>query len=165
MRHTVFLVCKVNQGVILVSYEFCEICKNTFLTEHLWATASFKIEMEFKIMTSTNLHVPFTNLHIWNNTTATTAENLEFYSKWAVSIYCPPMHIKIDCSFVKQVINGKCVRKERLYGGEWWAKWIILIYLIGSLFLQKKISCKQSRENVFFALHLSWLIIYPCKMN
>ena len=43
MRHTVFLVRKVNQEVILVSYEFCEICRNAFFAEHLRATASFKI--------------------------------------------------------------------------------------------------------------------------
>ena len=40
MRHTVFFACEVNQGVILFSCEFCEISKNTFFTEHLWATAS-----------------------------------------------------------------------------------------------------------------------------
>ena len=35
-------------------------------------------------------HLP--NLHIWNNTTPTTAKNLKFYSAilFAVSIYCPP---------------------------------------------------------------------------
>ena len=44
---TVFLVCKVNQGVILFS---CKLC--TFFIEHLWATASVKIEMQVKIMTS-----------------------------------------------------------------------------------------------------------------
>ena len=52
MRHTVFLVCEVNQEVILVPYEFSEIYKNTFFTEHLRVTASVKIEMQLKIMTS-----------------------------------------------------------------------------------------------------------------
>ena len=42
------------------------------------------------------------DLHIWNKTTGT-AENLKFYSKWAVSICCLPLHIKIDCLFVKLV--------------------------------------------------------------
>ena len=51
-RHTVFLVCDVNQGVILFSCEFCKIFKNTFYTEHLQVTASVKIEMQDKIMTS-----------------------------------------------------------------------------------------------------------------
>ena len=52
MRHTVFHVCKANQGVILFSCEFYEISKNTCFTEHLQATASVKIEMKVKIMTS-----------------------------------------------------------------------------------------------------------------
>ena len=39
------------------------------------------------------LGIWITNLHIWNNTTATKAENLTFYSKWDVSIYCPPLYI------------------------------------------------------------------------
>ena len=52
MRHTVFHVCKVNQGVILFSCEFYEISKNTCFTEHLQATASVKIEMKVNIMTS-----------------------------------------------------------------------------------------------------------------
>ena len=31
-------------------YEFCEISKNTFFTEHLWTTASvWRISMEIKI--------------------------------------------------------------------------------------------------------------------
>ena len=29
------------------SCEFCEISKNTFLTEHFWATASFNIKLDF----------------------------------------------------------------------------------------------------------------------
>ena len=36
----------------MFSCEFCEISKNTFLTEHLRVTASVKIEMQVKIMTS-----------------------------------------------------------------------------------------------------------------
>ena len=36
----------------LFSCEFCEISKNTFFTKHLRATASVKIEMQVKIMTS-----------------------------------------------------------------------------------------------------------------
>ena len=52
MRHTVFLVYKVNQRVILFSCEFCEISKNTFFTEHLRATGSGKTEIQSKIMTS-----------------------------------------------------------------------------------------------------------------
>ena len=52
MRHTVFLVCKVNQGVILVSYEFCEVCNKKFFTENLQAIATVTIEMQVKIMTS-----------------------------------------------------------------------------------------------------------------
>ena len=50
--HIVFLICEVNQRVILFSCEFCEISKNTFFTEHLRATASVKIEMQGKIMIS-----------------------------------------------------------------------------------------------------------------
>ena len=52
MRYTAFLVCEVNQGVILFSCKFCEISKNTLFTETLRATASVKIEMKVKIMTS-----------------------------------------------------------------------------------------------------------------
>ena len=52
MRHTVFLVYKANQRVILFSCEFCEISKNTFFTEHLRATGSGKTEIQGKIMTS-----------------------------------------------------------------------------------------------------------------
>ena len=57
--HAVFLVCEANQGVILFSCKFCEISKNTFFTEHIRATASVKIEMQVKIMTSKqkNLHI------------------------------------------------------------------------------------------------------------
>ena len=51
MRHTVFLVWEVNQGVILFFCEFCKISKNNFFTEHLQATASVKIETQVKIMT------------------------------------------------------------------------------------------------------------------
>ena len=40
----------------------------------------------------------------------TTAKNSKFYSKWAVSLCSPPLHIEIECSFVKLVINGPCVR-------------------------------------------------------
>ena len=43
--HTVFLICKVNQGVILFSCKFWKISKNTFFTEHIQVTASVKIEM------------------------------------------------------------------------------------------------------------------------
>ena len=42
---TVFLICKVNQGVILFSCKFWKISKNTFFTEHIQVTASVKIEM------------------------------------------------------------------------------------------------------------------------
>ena len=44
--------------MILFSCAFCKISKNTFFKEHLWATASVKIEMQGKIMTSnyTDLH-------------------------------------------------------------------------------------------------------------
>ena len=56
--HTVFHVCKVNQGMILFSCEICTISKNIFFTENLQATASVKIEMQVEMMTSkqTNLH-------------------------------------------------------------------------------------------------------------
>ena len=47
--HTVFLVCEVNQGVILFSCKFCEISKNTFFTEHTRATASVKIKCKLKL--------------------------------------------------------------------------------------------------------------------
>ena len=50
--HTVFQVCEVNQGVILFSCKFYKISRNTFFTEHLRATASVRIEMVVKIMTS-----------------------------------------------------------------------------------------------------------------
>ena len=40
----------------------------------------------------------------------TTAKNSKFYSKWAVSLCSPPLYIEIECSFVKLVINGPCVR-------------------------------------------------------
>ena len=53
--HRIFLVCEVNQGVqgvILCSCKFCKISKNTFFIEHLWATASVKIKVQVKIMTS-----------------------------------------------------------------------------------------------------------------
>ena len=43
---------EVNQGVILFFCEFCKISKNNFFREHLWATASVKIETQVKIMTS-----------------------------------------------------------------------------------------------------------------
>ena len=32
------------------SCEFCEISKNAFLTEHVWATASWKIKLENKLI-------------------------------------------------------------------------------------------------------------------
>ena len=50
--HTVFQVCKVNQGVILFTCKFYKISRNTFFTEHLRTTVSVRIEMEVKIMTS-----------------------------------------------------------------------------------------------------------------
>ena len=40
------------QGLILFSFEFCKISNYTFFTEHVWVTASVKIEMQVKIMTS-----------------------------------------------------------------------------------------------------------------
>ena len=49
-----------------------------------------------------------TNLLIWNNTTATTTENFTENEQWVSTVHLP--HIKIDCSFVKQVINGTCVK-------------------------------------------------------
>ena len=48
----VFHMCEVNQGLFLFFCEFCEISKYTFFTEHPRATASVKIEMQVKIMTS-----------------------------------------------------------------------------------------------------------------
>ena len=81
-----------------------------------------------------------------SNTTATTAENLKLYSKWAVSIYCIPLHIIVDCSFVKLVINRIFARAFT------WslvvAKWIILRGLIGSLSPPKK--CRYNIQWTLF---------------
>ena len=38
------------------SCEFCEIAKNTFFTEHVWATASFTHELSFKCCLSVPHH-------------------------------------------------------------------------------------------------------------
>ena len=38
------------------SSEFCEIAKNTFFTEHVWATASFPHELSFKCCLSVPHH-------------------------------------------------------------------------------------------------------------
>ena len=79
-----------------------------------------KVDMQVKIMIfkinkfTHHFHGPIgvylIDLHIWNNTTGTTAENLKFYSKGAVSICCPPLHIKIDHLLVKLAIDGPFVR-------------------------------------------------------
>ena len=133
-----------------------------------------KIDMELKIMAlkvnecTHHFHglasVCLIDLHIWNNTTGRTAQNLEFYSKGAVSIYCPPLHIKIDWLFVKLVMNSQCVRAFtwRWVVGEvnyfdklhWFTfsnrkkepiKRVKIIH-----FIKTQISYKQPRENVLF---------------
>ena len=47
-------VCKfVKKEAQVLSYEFCEISKNTFFTEYLWATAStFCMHVSFALQTS-----------------------------------------------------------------------------------------------------------------
>ena len=37
------------------TYELCEISKNTFFTEHVWATASF-VRMLYKLRNSYNIY-------------------------------------------------------------------------------------------------------------
>ena len=73
-----------------------------------------KLKFDFKVNEFTHhFHglsgIFLTNLYIWNNTTAATSENFKFYKRWAVIIYCS-LHVKIDCSFVKLVMNGAWVR-------------------------------------------------------
>ena len=69
-----------------------------------------------------------TNL-IWN-TAATTAENLKFHSKWAVSIYCPPPAYKnwlLICETVnkwhmcKSVYMEVCCGRNELF----WDAWLV----------------------------------------
>ena len=38
------------------SYEFCEISKNTFFTEHFWATASKHLELKFSAELAFSFH-------------------------------------------------------------------------------------------------------------
>ena len=38
------------------SYEFCEISKNTFFTEHFWATASKHLELKFSTELAFSFH-------------------------------------------------------------------------------------------------------------
>ena len=49
--------------------------------------------------------------NFWNNTIATTAENLKFHSKWAVRSTVHLPHIKIDC-FICETGNthSTCIR-------------------------------------------------------
>ena len=66
-----------------------------------------------------------------------------------MSIYCIPLHIIVDCSFVKLVINRTFARAFT------WslvvAKWIILRRLIGSLSPPKK--CRYNIQWTLFFFH------------
>ena len=44
------------------SYEFCEISKNTFLTEHLWATASVCFSSKKNVITEKRYRVKFDSI-------------------------------------------------------------------------------------------------------
>ena len=53
-------------------------------------------------------HLSFKPLHLKQHHCNNTWE-FKFYNRWAVIIYCS-LHVKIDCSFVKLVMNGTWVR-------------------------------------------------------
>ena len=74
----------------MFSCEFCDISKNTFFTEHLWATAS-DISHEAKIWQflrfRTLLTAIFSGNKIWN------AWNLKTNRKWKINIYIDAMTV------------------------------------------------------------------------
>ena len=137
---------------------FAKFVGTPFLRNISWWLLLLRLKCKLKVwLQSKQICTPLlTNLHIWNSTTAATADNLKFYSKWAVSIYCPPC-IKIDCSFVKWVINDLSVRALT------WG-WVVgkMNYY---LFENKKEPYQWVFPKAVFALCLSWLGIYPCKIN
>ena len=91
---------------------FAKFVRNTFFTEISGRLLLFRLKCKLKLwLQSKRIYTPLlTNFHIWINTIATTAKNLKFYSKWAVRSIVHLAHSKIDCSLVKRVINGTCVR-------------------------------------------------------
>ena len=105
MRHTESFLYGNQSRSDLFSREFCENTSGRLLLLRLKCKVN---EFTYHFH---GLSVVCVTNHIRNNTVATTAENLKFYNKWTVrSIFCLRLHIKIDFSFVKLVINSTCVR-------------------------------------------------------
>ena len=98
MGHTVFFVCKVNQGVILFSCKFCKISKNTFFTEHLWVIASEKPLVYLRLW-----EIFMVGLLVKTILTAKSHEQLTYFLP-----YCSPWRIVNDFfSFEEEMFRSE----------------------------------------------------------
>ena len=156
MRHTVSIVYEINQKVIL--FDRRQPCRRNLLRLkcklNLWLQSKQIYTPLLWPLGRLSYKPPHLKQHHCNN-----SWEFKFYSKWALSIYRSPLHIKIDCWFFKLVINGTCVRAFT------WTWVVSKMNYFDYPFSQNFFSYKQSGENAVFENKkkvYKWFIPKPC---